>query len=152
MKVVTKKVYVAEDGAEFDTQLKCIRYEHNMPDAQLANAINQLRQVEHRIFGHKRREDYSNRGRMTWYAGRKHAEALKAYREGKDRKDGEGWLDYLYRVGHLAEDLIAWRLSEKEAVKDLTRLRQERLALIDKIGELKKKLNKENNENKEEQK
>lgn len=146
MKVVTKRVYVAEDGAEFDTQLECIRYEHKMPDAQLVGAINQLRQVERRIFGHKRREDYTNRGRMTWYAGRKHAEALKAYREGKNRKDGEGWLDYLHRVGHLAENLIAWRLSEKEAVEDLTRLRQERLALIDKIGELKKKLNKENKE------
>jgi hypothetical protein len=146
MKVVTKRVYVAEDGAEFDTQLECIRYEHKMPDAQLIGAVNQLRQVERRIFGHKRREDYTNRGRRTWYAGRKHAEALKAYREGKNRKDGEEWLDYLYRAGHLVDNLVTWRLNEKEAVEDLTRLRQERLALIDKIEELKKNLNKENKE------
>ena len=139
-KVVSRQMYVAVDGTEFNTQAECLMYERNEPEVKLKVLTNRLAQINDLYAGHKRKAAYIDRSHRTWYAGRMHAKALRDFRAGRDRKPGESGLEYLNRVGKLAGDVLVWKLAEANAVRDLEELRQARRDLLEEIDEVKSKI------------
>ena len=139
-KVVSRQMYVAVDGTEFNTQAECLMYERNEPEVKLKVLTNRLMQINDLYAGHKHKAAYIDRSHRTWYAGRMHAKALRDFRAGRDRKPDESGLEYLNRVGKLAGDVLVWKLAEADAVRNLEELRQARRDLLEEIGEVKSKI------------